>query len=201
MREESFVFFTSWLEAIEELESDTEKYKAFVSIMKYQAYGTEPEVTGAPKAIFNMAKPIADGMHKRRITSIENGKKGGRPKKEKKQEPKEIKLFEKEEDIYAGYSNKFKEAMNEFKKMRKAMKKPLATEKAEKMLLNKLGELATDEETKIRIIEQSILRGWQSVYPLKEEKQEDKIPVYDASANRNIPKEEEEELLKLIGRS
>jgi hypothetical protein len=54
--------------------------------------------------------------------------------------------------------------------MRKTKKKPM-TEKAISMLLNKLDKITTDNNEQIKIMEQSIFHCWDSVYPLKEEKQ------------------------------
>lgn len=61
-------------------------------------------------------------------------------------------------------------AIDDFKEFRKKIKKPL-TPKAEQLLLSKLNNLASDDTTKIAILEQSILNGWQGVFPLKEDKQ------------------------------
>ena len=59
-------------------------------------------------------------------------------------------------------------AMDEFAKARKAMKKPL-TDKARELILEDLEKLAPgDQETQIAIINQSIKRGWQGVFALKD---------------------------------
>ena len=79
MKTESFVFYTSWLEAIDELD-EKDQLPAFKAIMKYQAYHEETEVKGAAAAVFKMAKPLADELYSRRQASQGNGKKGGRPK-------------------------------------------------------------------------------------------------------------------------
>lgn len=56
----------------------------------------------------------------------------------------------------------------DFAIMRKTIKKPL-TERATKVLLGKLDKLANgDKELVIKILEQSILNNWQSVYELKD---------------------------------
>ena len=61
------------------------------------------------------------------------------------------------------------EAFNEYVKMRKEIKKPM-TEHAIRLAIKKLHKLAADDtDRKIEIINQSILNGWQSFYPLKEE--------------------------------
>ena len=55
----------------------------------------------------------------------------------------------------------------DFLKMRKAIKKPM-TDRALKIMLNKLKDLSSDTETQIKILEQSIVNSWQGVFPLKE---------------------------------
>ena len=80
-RVESFVFYTSWLESIEELDDEKDKLESLLAIMHYQAYHEEPNKSGVPKAMFTMAKPVADELYNRRMANVENGKKGGRPTK------------------------------------------------------------------------------------------------------------------------
>ena len=61
------------------------------------------------------------------------------------------------------------EAMGKFARHRKAMRKPLTPE-ARELTLKELEKLAPgDEAMQIAIINQSIQRGWQGVFPLKEE--------------------------------
>ena len=63
-------------------------------------------------------------------------------------------------------SEQLREALREFVKQRKLNKKPM-TDKALKLLINKLRSLAQDEPTQIAIVNQAIEHGWLSVYPLK----------------------------------
>lgn len=60
-----------------------------------------------------------------------------------------------------------KAALREFIKMRKLIKKPM-TDRALKLLINRVGELATNEAEQVAIINQSIVNSWQNVYPLKD---------------------------------
>ncbi|BAL84250.1 putative phage protein [Selenomonas ruminantium subsp. lactilytica TAM6421] len=63
-----------------------------------------------------------------------------------------------------------KEALVEYAKVRKGGKSPIKTARQEKLLLNKLQELAPDDNTKqVKIINEAIMRGWLSFYPLKED--------------------------------
>ena len=59
------------------------------------------------------------------------------------------------------------EALKDFIKMRKAIKKPL-TDRAMKGILNRLNNLTSDDLEKIEILDQSIMNSWQGVFPLKE---------------------------------
>lgn len=62
------------------------------------------------------------------------------------------------------------DAWNDFVAMRKTIKKPLS-ERARKMALNKLEELAPgDIETQKLLLDQSTYHCWQDIYPLKQEK-------------------------------
>ena len=60
-------------------------------------------------------------------------------------------------------------ALKDFEEMRKKMRKPL-TDRALALTLSELEKLAPgDDEKKIAILNQSIQRGWQGVFPLKDE--------------------------------
>ena len=64
-------------------------------------------------------------------------------------------------------SPEFAEALEGFEEMRKRIKKPL-TDRAKKLMLKELSQLAPDEETQIKILDQSTKNSWQGVYPLKD---------------------------------
>ncbi len=63
-----------------------------------------------------------------------------------------------------------KECIFEFIKMRKLNKKPM-TNRALKIMLNRLVNLSTDTETQFKILDQSIFRCWDSVYELRSDYQ------------------------------
>ena len=70
------------------------------------------------------------------------------------------------------------ENWNGFCEMRKKIKKPL-TDRAAKMILNELERLAPgDNHTKGLILDQSVKRCWQDVYPLKGNKSGDTDNVF-----------------------
>lgn len=72
-------------------------------------------------------------------------------------------------DIVASEPAELHDYLNDFVKMRKSIKAPL-TARALKTVLKELEKLSGgDIETKIAILEQSIVKCWKTVYPLKNE--------------------------------
>ena len=81
---------------------------------------------------------------------------------------------------YAADDSDLLKALNDFADMRKSIKKPLSTERAAKMLIDKLDKLAPDRNTKISILNQSIFKNWQGVFPLKDDfKIQTNEPTFD----------------------
>lgn len=96
---------------------------------------------------------------------------------------KDIKNIHKEEinkEESLACSPEMAEALEAFAEMRKTIKKPL-TARAKQMILNKLGKLATDEETQIAILNQSTMNSWQGVFPLSQDamKQKGMVNILD----------------------
>ena len=81
-------------------------------------------------------------------------------------------------DEYTDNENLIK-AIKDFIKFRKAIKAPL-TDRALQLNLNKLDKLADTDEKKIAVINQSIEKGWKSLYELKQpiEQKEEKDASY-----------------------
>lgn len=90
-------------------------------------------------------------------------------------------------------SDDLRQALKDFLEMRKKIKKPM-TERAFNMLLSKIDELAATDEMKIKLLDQSILHNWQTVYPLKEEKQQDKPKQGKPNKFHNFMQSEEIDL-------
>lgn len=77
------------------------------------------------------------------------------------------------------------EAIKEFIKMRNKIKKPL-TDRALTMMLNKLDKLATTDEEKTEILNQSILKCWQDIYKIGGDDYGNRVPrVRQQKAGRN----------------
>ena len=83
--------------------------------------------------------------------------------KEKKEE-KEVKELK---NLYYPNDEKLDRAFTDFVAMRKQIKKPL-TERAIDIAMKKINDLSGgDNDKAIKIIEQSIMNGWQGLFPLK----------------------------------
>ena len=76
-----FVFHKSYWDAISNLPDEVSKCKVIDSICNYVFSNIEPELTGIESSIWILIKPTLDSSTKRYKSSVENGKKGGRPKK------------------------------------------------------------------------------------------------------------------------
>ena len=82
----STVFYEQWYQTIKDF-PPKEKEKAFKYIFEYAFYGIEPEKPERDKTppmsyvVFSMAKPNIDSAQRRYDAAMENGQKGGRPKK------------------------------------------------------------------------------------------------------------------------
>lgn len=75
---------------------------------------------------------------------------------------------------------------HEYIAMRKAIKSPITTERALKMLINKVNTLEPNSiERQKKMLENAIVGNWKSVYPLKEEKTERVDASYDIDAFKN----------------
>ena len=78
-------------------------------------------------------------------------------------------------------NNSLVEAIKDFIKMRKTIKKPI-TDRGLKMILNKLDQYGNDDLEKIEILENSIMNCWQGVFELKNKK----VPTAIGTQNKNI---------------
>ena len=87
MKRDSFVFYTSFSDAISELEP-MQQLAVYNAIVQYASTGVMPELSGVPKAIMTLIKPQIDANTRR----YENGSLGGRPAKEGKENRRKTEL-------------------------------------------------------------------------------------------------------------
>ena len=68
MERKQFTFYKSFLDCIENLETNKEKLQAFLLISRYAIYGTPPDLTAVKPCaatVFQIAQPILDTAHER----------------------------------------------------------------------------------------------------------------------------------------
>jgi hypothetical protein len=94
-----------------------------------------------------------------------------------KKESKKEKTYD---EIISSYvqDEELKNALLEFIKMRKLIKKPL-TNNALELLIKKLFNMTNSINEMVAILEQSIMNNWQSIYPLKQDTYSNKKSVKD----------------------
>lgn len=86
MKRDSFVFYTSFSDAISELD-EASRLAVYEAIVQYASTGVTPELSGVPKAIMTLIKPQIDANTRR----YENGSLGGRPAKDGKENRRKTK--------------------------------------------------------------------------------------------------------------
>lgn len=134
-----------------------------ISQLETRGYLRVEVMRGERKEVVQRALSIVTPIPKNRDTS---------PEKTEDPIPKNVKenntrIINK--DVWAEYAGEDAEllsALRDFEVMRVKRKKPM-TDRARKLLLAELDKLASDREIKIAILYQSIVRCWDSVYPLK----------------------------------
>jgi hypothetical protein len=143
--------------------SDTKK--TVITIVKYDFYQGE----GEEKTTQERHENDTETMQKRTNKNVKNDK-------------NDNKTYKADFSDYTQDSELI-DTLESFFEFRKQIKKPM-TEKAVKLLLNKLNELASTDMEKVAILNQSILEGWQGVFPLKTNSGRPKRPDNELEARR-----------------
>ncbi len=182
-----FIFYYSFFEALSDLPAEN-KLELYEAIAQYSFNGAEPQnLTWISVPMWKLIRPQLEANNKRYLDWC----KGGRPKKEtsgfdekitsgfENEKPKEKekekekdkdkeKIKEKEKDNNHP-TDEFDEALNEFIKMRKQIKKPI-TEKWIELVKEKLNKMYPNKkDLQIKCLYKSIENSWQWVFALSEE--------------------------------
>ena len=106
----------------------------------------------------------SSNINNNNTNDINNNKKEKTKKKKTKKEPTQTEI---DEVVNAYTSNEeLKATLIEFVKFRKSIKRTMTTYALE-LLIKKLDRFANDDNTKIEILNESIMNGWNGVFPLK----------------------------------
>lgn len=76
-------------------------------------------------------------------------------------------------------NEQLKEALKAFLDMRKSIKKPIQTEYAFKLALNKLKQLSDRDSERIEIVNQSVEHNWQTFYALQNNYKTNEVEIPD----------------------
>ena len=193
--------YYDWIEQTSAL-SDAEKGRLFTAILEYARSGREPENSGREGLVFPAFKATIDRENEISAIRSENGAKGGRPVKANESKQKQTKANESKQkptkdirhktqdimtkdirhktqegnnarDAFAAFAAgdvELMDVLREFEKMRESIKKPL-TDGAKERLVSRLKSEFPQEQWRA-VLEQSIDKCWQDVYPLKEREQQ-----------------------------
>ena len=205
---ESFVFYKSFYQSIKELDT---KYQVEIynAIFEFEFNGKVPDLSGVSKSIFTLIIPQLEANNKR----YENGKKGGRPiTKTKPNNNQTITKVKPNVNDNVNVNVNVNDNVNknmyfeklelnniflEFLQIRKKLK-AVNSDRAIKMLIKKLNTY--DDETKYKMIEQSIVHSWKDVYEIKEHKKQEIVPKWfdKEIKEEQISKEEKQEIEELL---
>ena len=145
-------------------ESCEEEYNAGAEIPTGTNYSGANDTTGTNHSGAHWNESFQPKDSSINNSSINNNKK----EKEKKKTKKEPTQTEIDEVISAYTSNEeLKATLIEFVKFRKSIKRVMTT-RALELLLKKLDKLSNDDNTKIEILNESIMNGWNGIFPLKD---------------------------------
>lgn len=139
---------------------------------KYIVAASSTSLTcGIPKDNQTVDKRHTDGCHRLGKDRIELGKDSkstmDRSASGKDVENQNVK-DRKHDPIKYSDDPELDEAIHEFIKFRKDIKKPMS-DMAIKLMMNKLEKLSQDKHEQVQILNQSIMQGWTGIYELKDD--------------------------------
>ena len=145
-------------------ESCKEEYNAGAEIPTGTNYSGANDTTGTNHSGAHWNESFQPKDSSINNSSINNIKKE-KGKKKTKKEPTQTEI---DEVINAYTSNEeLKATLIEFVKFRKSIKRVMTTHALE-LLIKKLDKLSNDDNTKIEILNESIMNGWNGIFPLKD---------------------------------
>ena len=228
MKVKSFVFYASYYEAIKELE-ESDRLKVYDAICEYALNHKEIELGGVAKGIMKIIKPLLDSNFQKRMANSENGRKGAEARWSKSDEESEDKGKTKAKikptnsetmanlwrndslmnNVNVNVNDNVNGNVNVNAKKTKSFKAPTLQEIEAycierknnvdaKRFYDYYSSANWKDKNGNQVInwKQKMIASWETKV-----KQEDVKPTYDASTNTYLSDDEEQEILKLIGRA
>lgn len=163
----------NYLRLLEELGmivKDSDNRRTLITIVNYEVY----------QEVGNANETVRDTQRERSMPTNKNVK-------NVKNEKNNIR------DVFFANNGILNNEFGQYVLMRKKLKKPFTTDHAVELAINKLMKLANgNEETAIKILQQSISNSWQGLFELKQEK---KQPQYKQFSHAEREEDLERELL------
>lgn len=172
--------FLELLESDQMIEMKKSKKGTTIKINNYNAYQdvfetektikkpySEPQKDHSVNHKETTERPCTEPQKDHNVNTNKNEKNDKECKNEKESKNEKKETIKGLVDAYASPSGELNKTILDYIEMRTALKKK-PTPRALKMIFTKLDKLANDEYTKIKILEQSILKSWTDVYELKE---------------------------------
>ena len=216
MAREYFCAYHSYSDSMRNL-SDNECGRLFRALLRYSATGDLPDLTDREGIAFDFMRGQIDrdreayeakcrknrengekAFASDRGRSVPNGSDGTQGKGKGKGEGKGKRKDKGEGDnntrarragvfeLFAEDDQELLDALLAFRAMRKQINKPL-TERGEELICKKLEDLTQDHTVMIQILDQSIERGWQGVFPIKDEPTPAPRPIQQTAQNVRGP--------------
>jgi len=205
--------FTDFSDDLNEL-SDIEVGRLFRAMLSYAENGTLPDLKGNERFLWAVAKSNIDAQRESYSNKVEGAAKArslinsdirsnqsdcnknrlisaqdkDKEKDKDKEQKKNIKIYSPVPELNS--------AILSFIEFRKQIKKPM-TDRAIELLISQLDKVSADTAEQIAILNQSVMNGWQSVYPLKNE-QKSKPKNTTAAEYEPMTSSQEEKMRKFI---
>lgn len=173
-RIKSFTFYDTYYELIDNVPTN-DKRLLLEAIFDYMFKGIDPNLEGLNKAIFNNLKRPLDVSREQSKRRTKKEPKKNQIKTELKPKQNTSMMSMSMSNIYNNiyFNNKeLNSIFIDFLEMRKKLK-AVNSDRAINMLINKLNNY--DDETKYKMIEQSIENSWKGLFELKKSYQPKKI--------------------------
>ena len=143
------------------------------SIKKETVNGVDNFVKCRQICLVGIDKNVCEGVDKNVASNNTSNNNNIPPIPPKRGNARKAKQDDSVLEILSAYecSDELRQALLDFMEERKKKRKPVS-DRALKLLLRELDTLSSQEKEKIAIIEQSIMNGWQGIFPLDKRKQQ-----------------------------
>lgn len=157
--------FLNLLVSEDMLQKESDSNRTLLTVVNYEVYQDAPNADECSDSTLISEPtehfPNADRTPARDKQELKNDKNDKNVKNERSNK--------KPQAVYYPTDDLLNQAFTDYVKMRKELKKPM-TERAVQLAMKKLENLSGgDNDTAIKILEQSIERSWLSIFPLKDD--------------------------------